>query len=421
MTEQINFGLQMKPELLALLLNKDFWNKYKQKIIKGMFPAPLDKLYATIQSFHDTYSESLDKDKLWELIKIDHPTLTERQRIDLYELVDRIKDCKSWTDEFAATVLTAVWKQEVFRQITEIGLKGSQGSIQTLDSLKDIVERHGSTFIPKDNFVENSMDLDALIEADKGVPSWAFNLATLQDKIGGMGAGHFLQIMARPDCGKTGSLLSFVAGPKGWAEQGAKVDYYGNEEPIKRTRWRMLSSYTGLTKDKLIQQKDIASGIWGRISSNVRTFDIPFGTPIEQVALRTRDRKPDIVIVDQLDKCSVQPIAGNFVNDTERLRMLYIKFREIAKQYNCLVIGVCQASADAEGQRIVTYDMAENSKTGKAAECDVFLGIGRSPLTMEMQEEDYTRWITISKNKLDTSWKGTITCKLIPQLSRLVS
>jgi hypothetical protein len=421
MTEQISFGLQMKPELLALLLNKDFWNKYKNKIIKGMFPAPLDKLYVTIQSFHDKYDESLDKEKLWELIKIDHPTLTERQRIDLFELVDRIKDCKSWTEEFASTVLTAVWKQEVFRQITELGLKGSQGQVSTLDPLKDIVERHATTFIPKDNFVECSMDLDALIEADKHVPCWDFNLPALQDKIGGMGAGHFLQVMARPDCGKTGSLLSFVAGPKGWAEQGAKVDYYGNEEPIRRTRWRMLSSYTGLTKKKLILEKIAAKTLFNNISNNVRTFDIPFGTPIEQVALRTRDRKPDIVIVDQLDKCSVQPIAGNFVNDTERLRMLYIKFREIAKQYNCLVVGVCQASADAEGQRIVTYDMAENSKTGKAAECDVFLGIGRSPLTMTMQEEDYTRWLTISKNKLDTSWKGSVTCKLIPELSRLVS
>jgi hypothetical protein len=108
--------------------------------------------------------------------------------------------------------------------------------------------------------------------------------------------------------------------------------------------------------------------------------------------------------------------GGGFAGETERLRMLYVKFREIAKRSNCLVIGVCQASADAEGKTIVTYDQAENSKTGKAAECDVFLGIGRTP--MSGLEENYSRWITCSKSKLDSGWKGTGVCKLNPQLSR---
>lgn len=408
-------------ELLALMLRKDFWQKYKTKILKGMFPAPLDKFYTTVSTFHDSYAEDLSKDKLWSILKIDNPTLTEAQRIDLYELTQRIKESPDWTEQFAEKVLTHVWKKEVARQIIEQGVKLDQNTLTTLDGLKDLVEKHGDNFIPKSNFKECTANIDDLLELEKYTKTWNFNLEPLQRKIGGMSAAQFLQIMARPDCGKTGKIVSLVAGPEGWAVQGAKIDWYVNEEPVKRTRWRCMSALTGLTKEHLIKNREAAKVLWDSISQNVRTFDIPFGTPIEQIALRTRDRKPDIVIVDQLDKCSVTPMAGNFVNETERIRLLYIKFRAMLIAYEALGVGVCQASADAEGKTIVTYDMAENSKTGKGAECDVFMGIGRRPLSPESMEEDYMRYITISKNKLDSGWKGTITCKLQPQISRFVA
>jgi len=414
MTENLN------AELLALMLRRDFWQKYKTKILKGMFPAPLDKLYLTISNFHETYEEDLDKSKLWSIMKVDHPTLTEAQRIDLYELTQNIKECPTWSDGLAEKVLTSFWKKEVARQIIEQGVKLDQNTLTTLDGLQDIVEKHGENFIPKSNFTECTADIDDLLELEANMKKWNFNLPILQQKIGGMSAAQFLQIMARPDCGKTGKIVSLVAGPEGWALQGAKIDWYVNEEPVRRTRWRCMSSLTGLTKEKLIANKDAAKEIWSTISQNVRTFDIPFGTPIEQIALRTRDRRPDIVIIDQLDKCGVTPMAGNFSSETERIRLLYIKFRAMLIAYECLGVGVCQASADAEGKTIVTYDMAENSKTGKGAECDVFMGIGRKPLTPEAMEEDYMRYITISKNKLDTGWKGTIMCKLQPQISRFV-
>ena len=411
----------MRPELLALLLRKDFWRKYKFKVVPEMFAKPVNILYKTISQFHDQNEEDdLDKVKLWEMIKIDHPVLTDAVRLDLYELTESIKDCNEWSEEFAEKVLTSVWKQEIFRQIAEVGVLGSQGKINNLEGLKDIVDRHSDGFIPKDNFVENTMDLEDLIADDDNLQKWDFGLEPLQDRLGGMSAGQFLQIMARPDAGKTAFLISAVCGPGGYASQGAKVDWYGNEEPIKRTRWRCISSHTGMTKGELEQNVSAANELWATIKQNVRTFDIPFGTPVEQIAVRTRDRRPDIVIVDQIDKLGVQPMAGNFVNETERLRILYVKFREIAKKYDCLVIGVCQASAEAEGKRIVTYDMAENSKTGKAAECDVFIGVGKSGLSDQHLTEDNTRYITVSKNKLDSGWKGTMSCLIQPRISRYV-
>jgi hypothetical protein len=748
---QFTENITLQPQLLALMLRKDFWRKYKAIILPSMFPSPMDRFYISVASFHEKFEEDLDKVKLWEIIKMDNPTATDAQKVDLYELCSSIKEVTDWSHEFAEKVLTKVWQQEVYRQVTEIGVQGLQGKLTSLEPLADIYNKHAERFIPKDSFKECDLSIRGLMDSDSNTPKWNFALKPLQDKIGGMSGGQFLEYAARPDAGKcfaintpilmyngsikavqdvqvgdkvmgpdskprtvlalgrgteqmyditypwgdkytvnashilslkrsknegphkTGDILNvalseyltwpesrkgrykgwkagvefededcllidpymvglwlgdgssakpqittvepeiisyiqsyavehslrvtpdaisyslvgsggyfrsllrtinvlhnkhipgeylkagrqnrlkllaglidsdghyggssyevtfknktlaentvflarslgmhatsatvvktcqtgasgeyvrihiagpgleeipvkldrkrakskvkpkrsglhfgievtpagvdnyygftvdgdhlfllgdftvvhntalmttFMCGPGGWAEQGAMIDYYGNEEAIKRTRWRCISAYTGLTKEQLMKDPEAAEAVWQKVAQNVRTFEIPFGTPIEQIIARTKTRKPNIVIVDQLDKMSVQSLtSGGFQNEQDRTRLLRIKYRDMGKTTDSLVIGVGQASADAEGQRIVTYSMGENSKTGKGAECDVFLGIGMSPLKDNILEVDYTRWITVSKNKLDMSWKGTFTCKLEPMISRYV-
>jgi hypothetical protein len=51
--------------------------------------------------------------------------------------------------------------------------------------------------------------------------------------------------------------------------------------------------------------------------------------------------------------------------------------------------------------------MLENSRTGKAAEADIIIGIGKN----FGEEEDYVRHLCISKNKLN-GWHGTVTCSI---------
>ena len=59
--------------------------------------------------------------------------------------------------------------------------------------------------------------------------------------------------------------------------------------------------------------------------------------------------------------------------------------------------------------------MMENSKTGKAAEADLIIGVGkRSDLGKESD-----RSICISKNKI-TGWHGRIHCNINDRLSRYV-
>jgi hypothetical protein len=58
--------------------------------------------------------------------------------------------------------------------------------------------------------------------------------------------------------------------------------------------------------------------------------------------------------------------------------------------------------------------MMENSKTGKAAEADLIIGIGKSDVT---DNDDKRRYLTVSKNKL-TGFHGRVVCNLDTEMSR---
>ena len=97
------------------------------------------------------------------------------------------------------------------------------------------------------------------------------------------------------------------------------------------------------------------------------------------------------------------------------MRAIYTSARELAKRRNCSVIAVSQASADAHNKLEISFDMMENSKTGKAAEADLILGIGKRNDLGEASE----RSICVSKNKI-TGWHGTIHCNIDDRLSRYI-
>ena len=120
--------------------------------------------------------------------------------------------------------------------------------------------------------------------------------------------------------------------------------------------------------------------------------------------------KPDIIFVDQLDKVA---ISGAYSRLDEKLRAVYESARAIAKRHSCMLWAVSQASYDAHNRQEIDFSMLENSKTGKAAEADIIIGIGKN----FGDEEDYIRHLCISKNKL-SGWHGTLTCRIDIQKAR---
>jgi replicative DNA helicase len=121
--------------------------------------------------------------------------------------------------------------------------------------------------------------------------------------------------------------------------------------------------------------------------------------------------KPDIIVIDQLDKVNMK---GTYARTDEKLRAIYTSAREIAKRRECVVIAISQASADAHNRDHISFDMMENSKTGKAAEADLIIGIGNRASN---DPTNNSRVLNISKNKI-TGWHGDPSCLLDKYISR---
>ena len=202
-----------------------------------------------------------------------------------------------------------------------------------------------------------------------------------------------------------------VAGRNGFATQGAKVCALINEEPAIRTQMRLINAYTGMTFAEIKDNPQKAGDLWSQIKNQIRILDTVDWT-LEKIDSYVAKEKPDILIIDQLDKVHM---GGAFASGDEKLRAIYTGARELAKRRDCSLIGISQASADASGKWDMTFDMMENSKTGKAAEADVIIGVGYKPNSDYSNDND--RSLSVSKNKI-TGWHGKIMVKIVPEVSR---
>jgi archaellum biogenesis ATPase FlaH len=405
----------MKQELLQLLLNKDFYRNNKHRIYPSLFDgSDLKPLYNTIVDAHEQFDSDLTVTDVEALYDIKNPALNEVKKANVKMLLREIASRTGMTAEVAEEVLAETYKQKVGGEVAQIGIRMEDGEIKDLLPLKKLIDKVGDTISYQEQITHCSTDVDELLKDTSDENRWLFNIRSLKNKVPGIGAGELCIIFARPETGKTASHISLCYGPGGFAEQGASVHTMVNEEPAKRTMLRAISAWTGMSRQEIEQDAQFARDEWANVKDNVNMFDAQ-GVSIDEVDAYCERHKPDVLVIDQLDKVQVN---GMFQRTDEKLREIYTQAREIAKRHSLALIAVSQASAEAQGKTILNPSEMEGSKTGKFAEADVIIGIGCHAVGMD-EEPDYTRHLTVGKNKI-TGWHGTIVCLIEPRVSRYV-
>jgi len=405
----------LKQELLQLLLSKDFYRNNKHRIYPSLFEgSDLKPLYNTIVDAHEQFEGDLTVQDIEALYDTKYPTLPRVKKDNVKMLIREIVNKPSLTPEVAEEVLAQTYKQKVGNQVAMIGLRMEEGEVQDLLPLKQLIEKVGDTISYQEQIQHCSTDVDMLLQDTSDDNRWLFNLRTLRNRVHGIGAGELCIIFARPETGKTASHISFCYGPGGFAEQGASVHTMVNEEPAKRSMLRAISAWTGLSRTEIEHDPDFTKKEWEKIQEKVNMFDAQ-GVSIDEIDAYCERHRPDVLVVDQLDKVAVN---GQFQRTDEKLREIYTQAREIAKRHNLAFIAVSQASAEAQGKTVVNPTEMEGSKTGKFAEADLIIGIGCHAVGMD-EEPDYTRHLTVGKNKI-TGWHGTVVCLIEPRISRYV-
>tara|TARA_R100001126_G_C4877100_1_gene176667 strand:- start:356 stop:1567 length:1212 start_codon:yes stop_codon:yes gene_type:complete len=400
----------MEQQLIKLLMHREFFNANKHRVMRSMFPNELGDLYDVIMDSHTSYERDLSSQEVREIYRVSNPTATRAKRDAVAEVLSDIEHLPNIGTDVATDVLNKMWQQEIGRNIADLGLAIMEGSPEKLHDIKSLIEKSEKGFVPEDELTPVTTDVNTLLEHVDNEDCWEFNIPSLSKSVRGGKAGEFMIAFARPEIGKTAFYVSLVASPNGFCSQGADVHIITNEEPARRTMLRAVSAYTGFTEKDIYNNRSQASEKFTEISANITMID-NVDASIEWLDKYCQENTPDILVVDQLDKINV---TGTFARTDEKLRSIYTKYREICKRHDLFGIGISQASADAEGKTNVTYAMMENSKTGKAAEADLIIGIGKSDVT---DNDDKRRYLTVSKNKL-TGFHGRVVCNLDTEMSR---
>ena len=236
---------------------------------------------------------------------------------------------------------------------------------------------------------------------------WTFNIPSVTLKVEGVSGGQLIEVGARPNTGKTSFHASLIAGPGGFAHQGARCIVLCNEEPTHRVGARYLTAASGMSAREVRDNMGKAQAMYKPVYDNIKIKEAG-GRDMAWVESVCKSYSPDILVLDMGDKFGVQ---GSFARQDEALKACAIYARQIAKTYDCAVFYMSQLSAEAEGRTTLNQSMMEGSRTGKAAEADLMLLIGKAA-TVEGQDEDSPlRHVNIVKNKLN-GWHGMVNCEL---------
>lgn len=402
----------MDYQILKCLLNHEFWVENKQYLNESLFEDEIKELYQTLEEAHSKYDQDITTEELFALWSSNNPVATKADKANTYEAIKSIASSEALSLPIGADLVAALWRRETGRKAAEYGIAIAEGNERAFDKLDALIQQTKNGFVPEFG-EEITKDILELIETTGDDRRWQFNIPSLSAKVYGIGPQEFCIVPARPETGKTAFGVGITAGPKGFLEQGAKVCIAGNEENPRRTMLRAVSAWSGMSEKEILLSPDIAKEAFLQIQDNLTIIGTQDWS-MDQLNAYMGKINPDVLITDQLDKFS---IAGDMPSH-ERLREIYIQGRAIANRHNLAHIAISQASNDAEGHTVVLPNMMEGSKTGKFAEADLIIGIGKYP-----DEPDGTpnniRFLTVGKNKLN-GYHGTTACKIVPELSRYV-
>jgi replicative DNA helicase len=403
-------GNTMEKQLIKMMLNKNFFNEYKGVITRNVFEGELGSFFESLQKAHKDYEGDLKVDDVYTLhVGKFNPALTRTAKEKFEELVIEIKETTDPTPAIAKDIANLMVDRETAQKIAIEATEIFNGKPANFNDIIKIIEGHKKN-LPDEGIKSVTNDIGEVLEQLSVTTKWGFNIPVLKEKVGGIGPGNLMVAFARPETGKTAFWVSLVSAPDGFAWQGAKVHAFINEEPAIRTEMRTISCSTGYTRDEIPDNMEEVHYAWSKVKDNIFLFDVVDWT-LDDIDSHCEKYKPDIIVIDQLDKVNLD---GKFSRSDEKLRAIYTGAREIAKRRDCAVIAISQASADAHNRDKISFDMMENSKTGKAAEADLIIGIGRNA---GLDTENRNRTLNISKNKI-TGYHGEPSCVIRREISR---
>ena len=398
----------MELSLVRSLMDKEFYDDHRgAKCPDRLFTTDVRKIKQTIDSAMGKYNRTVTPDEIEALFMADNPTMTTAQKTAYSALFASVKKEQPMGADIAQEVLSKMFQQVIGEDIANIGFDMVNGTANSLNIVRNLLEQYGDDFTPNLNIEWDDIDMDTLLASNDLEARWTFNVSTLTRKVEGVNAGHLIEVGARPNTGKTSFHASLIAAPGGFAHQGANCIILCNEEGYHRVGARYLTAATGMTMQEIKQDPAKARTLYEPVKNRIKIKDAT-GRDMNWVESICKAYKPDVVLLDMGDKFAT---SGGFARPDEALKANAIHARQIAKEHQCAMFYMSQLSAEAEGKVLLNQSMMEGSRTGKAAEADLMVLIAKNPVVDGQDEEDTMRHLNVVKNKL-SGWHGVVHCDL---------
>ncbi|MDB4716188.1 DnaB helicase C-terminal domain-containing protein [bacterium] len=396
----------MELALIKTLLDRNFYDQHKGiRCPDKIFSKDVRKIKQALDGAMEAYEGDLTVADLEAVFNRMNASLTTATRGAYEDLFKRISITEPIKEEIAQDTLSQLFQQHVGDRVANLGFDFVNGTEDSLEPLRRLLEEYKNDFTPNLRVDWDDNSLDTILDATLLESKWGFNISSLARRVEGVSGGHLVLVGARPNTGKTSFHASIIAGAEGFAHQGAKCIVLCNEEAYTRVAARYISATANMTMKEVRENKALAQKRYEPIRKNV-LFKDSTGKGMAWVESVVKQEKPDIVVLDMGDKFA--DVSSERSDIT--LKTAAIHARNIAKQYDCCVIWMSQLSAEAEGKVDLNQAMMEGSKTGKAAEADLMLLIGKAP-QVEGGDEDPVRFLNLAKNKLN-GYQGRIACVL---------
>jgi len=390
-------------QILGFCLNADFFGRVKNIIDRSMFDREMRDIFDTLTFSHTKYAKDLTKSELSSLFNDRNPAMPEATRNKVHETIATLDVGNADNADLHLDLVHNFWLRDRARLIGEKAIDIFTGDSEEFGELRRLIDTvEDGRISDKTTYTKVEQDLDMLLEEEAGDPDFPFNFDLIAENVSGLDRGNLGILFARPEVGKT-TFCCFLAAS--YVKQGFKVTYWANEEPAPKIKLRIIQSYFELTREQMVEQRVSLGDRYQEEIAPLLTIMDSVGTSVEEVDEYAKLNTPDVMFCDQLDKFRV---SGEYNRGDERLKETYVVAREIAKRNRLLLWAVSQASYDAHDRQWIDYSMLDNSRTGKAGEADIIIGIGK---TGSSEVENTVRHICISKNKLN-GWHGMINAQI---------
>lgn len=399
----------MELSLLRSLMNKNFYENHSgDRCPDKLFSKDIQKIKHTLDKAMSQFDRDFSPNEIEAVFMAENPTMTTANKDKYHVIFSKLNDELPMGRDIAESVLSKLFQQAIGEEIANLGFECVNGSVTSLQPLRDLVDRYDDNFVPRVSVAWEDISFERLLEAEENKYRWRINLSSLAQKIEGVNGGQLIEVGARPNTGKTSFHASLLAGKNGFIEQGANCVVLLNEEDYDRVIVRYLNASSDASSKDILKNKEKYFEHWRTRRmpwlkvKNASDYNMAW---VESVC---KYHKPDVVVLDMGDKFADYTTSTMRIDEILKRNVVYA--RQIAKKYNCCIFYMSQLSAEAEGRVQLDQSMMEGSKTGKAAEADLMLLLARNPVITGQEEQDNYRYVNVVKNKLN-GWHGMVTCE----------